>query len=285
MNKNNVIILESAFSATPSIVKQNKDTLEFIAILQEADRKNRNGRIYYKKVLESGLESDYIKERLATRSLFVEMGHPLDSSIQRQTTIDVSRACALIEEIWWEGNLLKGKIETLNTSLGRDFKGIIEQGSRVAFSLRAQGKIHPDYSLGATIVDEPIQAITWDYVVNPSHDQAFLERICEETYNTMFTSKNFATPQMALCEAANLYDNGMVRTLNEEEVSKIEDFAKNYNKKVKSLNEVYSYDATDKVREIKDGIAILENEDKTKKVVLEDYILKDIRNKISSFDK
>jgi hypothetical protein len=41
-------------------------------------------------------------------------------------------------------------------------KGLIEQGSRVAFSLRAQGNVHRDAQLNATIVESPIQIATYD---------------------------------------------------------------------------------------------------------------------------
>jgi hypothetical protein len=275
----NFLINESAYSATPTISKTGNDSIEFVAILQEANRPNRNGRIYYKKVLEEALNSPYVQERLRTKSFYVEAGHPSDTSVQRQMTIDQRNIAAIITEFWWEGDLLKGKLETARTAVGRDMKGLIEQGSRVAFSLRAQGNVHRDPQLGASIVEAPIQIASYDWVVNPSHDKAFLESICEATYGCLIRPGEYSNRQMALAESVNLYENGSLIPLSEAAPSKLIDYTAGYHKKIKPLSETYFYDPSDEFTT--DGkYAILESEEATKKVVLEDYLLKDIRYRI-----
>ena len=62
------LINESAYSSMAQVSKRNPNTIEFIAVLQEAGVKNRNGRIYLKEVLDSALRSPYIQERLRTKS-------------------------------------------------------------------------------------------------------------------------------------------------------------------------------------------------------------------------
>ena len=274
---NNFLINESAISAAPTISKVNANTLEFIAVLQEADRPNRNGRMYPKTVLEQALNAPYIQERLKTKSMYIECGHPSDTSVQRQMTIDQRNIAAIIKEFWWEGNLLKAKIETANTAIGKDFKGLIEQGSRVAFSLRAQGNVHRDERLGLTIVEAPIQIATYDWVVNPSHDKAFLESICEETQFAFFGNQM----QLSLAESAQLFEEGSLIALNEVAERKVIDYAKHYGKKIKALSETYIYNPEDQLK-VDGNFAILENGTVTKKVMLEDYLLKDIRRKISN---
>jgi hypothetical protein len=273
----NYIINESAVSALPSISKKHKDTVEFIAIMQEADRPNRNGRIYFKKVLEEALNSPYVQERLRTKSFYVEAGHPTDTSVQRQMTIDQRNIAAIVNEFFWEGNLLKARLETANTAVGRDMKGLIEQGSRVAFSLRAQGNVHRDEQLGATVVESPIQIASYDWVVNPSHDKAFLESICEATMGCLF---NRGTNEMALVEAARLFDEGSLISLSESVTTKkVIDYAKTYGQKLKPVSETYFYDPKDTLR-VDGKFAILENADVQKKVILEEYLLKEIRSRI-----
>jgi hypothetical protein len=275
---NNFLIQESAFSNTPVISKKNEHTVEFIAVLQEADRPNRNGRIYYKTVLEQALQSPYIQERLRTNSFFGEAGHPSDTSVQRQMTIDQRNIACLIKEFWWEGNLLKARIETANTVIGRDMKGLIEQGSRVAFSLRAQGNVHFDQSINATIVEAPIQIATYDWVVNPSHDKAFLETICEDTRCSLFGVKE-SSNRLVLAESINLFENGNLISLTEVTQPVVVDYARNFWKKVKPLSEAYLHTEGDKLA-VADKIATVVNENVTKKVVLEDFLLKDIRSRI-----
>jgi hypothetical protein len=241
----NFLIQESAMSVMPQISKRNENTVEFIAVLQEANRPNRNGRIYRKEVLEQALAAPYVQERLRTNSFFGEAGHPTDTSVQRQMTIDQRNIACLIKEFWWEGDLLKAKVETANTAIGRDMKGLIEQGSRVAFSLRAQGNVHHDPMLNATIVDSPIQIATYDWVVNPSHDKAFLESICEATSYGLFGSKQ--TTSLVLSESVNLFENGNLISLSEVAQPVVVDYAKNYGLKFKPLSEAYIYEKGDRL--------------------------------------
>jgi hypothetical protein len=278
MKTKNFLISESAFSANPVISKKNENTVEFIAVLQEADRPNRNGRIYPKTVLEQALQAPYVQERLKTNSFYSECGHPMDSSVQRQMTIDQTRIACLIKEFWWEGNLLKARIETANTAIGRDMKGLIEQGSKVAFSLRAQGNVHHDPMLNATVVESPVQIATYDWVVNPSHDKAFLESICEETTCGLFGTNK--VNNLVLAESVSLFENGSLVPLNEVTQPVVKDYAKNYYLKVKPLTEAYLYNKGDKLVKA-EKIATVVNENVTKKVVLEDFLLKDIRHRLA----
>jgi hypothetical protein len=284
MNSKSFMINESAFSAEPVISKKNPNTVEFIAVLQEADKPNRNGRIYYKSVLEQALQAPYVQERLRTKSFFCEAGHPTDTSVQRQMTIDQRNIAAIVKEFWWEGNLLKAKVETADTAIGRDMKGLIEQGSRVAFSLRAQGNVHHDPMLNATVVESPIQIATYDWVVNPSHDKAFLESICEDTKCSMFGS-NLAPTQLVLAESVNLFESGRVISLNEiTKPAEAIDYAKHFGKKVKALSEAYIYSPKDKLT-VDGRFAILTNQNATRKTMLEDYLLKDLRHRISKLSE
>jgi hypothetical protein len=280
--KKSYLIQESALSNMPQISKKNENTIEFVAVLQEADRPNRNGRIYPKTVLEQALQAPYVQERLRTNSFYSEAGHPMDTSVQRQMTVDQKNIACLIKEFWWEGNLLKAKIETANTAIGRDMKGLIEQGSKVAFSLRAQGNVHHDPMLNATVVESPVQIATYDWVVNPSHDKAFLESICEETTCGLFGNKQLNN--LVLAESISLFENGSLVALNEVQQPIVRDYAKNYHLKVKPLVEAYLYNKGDKLVKA-EKIATIVNENVTKKVVLEDFLLKDIRHRLARLNE
>lgn len=277
----NFIINESAVDSSVSIKEKNPNTVEFIAVLQEADRPNRNGRIYSKQVLEHALASPYIQERLATKSLLSECGHPMDTSVERQMTIDMHNAACIIKEFWWEGNLLKAKCETCDTSVGRDMKGLIEQGMKVAFSLRAQGNVHKDPMTGYTVVEDPIQICTYDWVLNPSHDKAFLQSVCEQTFRSFLDNKRVGKGSMALCESTRLYEEGEMIPTNAKSLVETVDYSKSFYKKNKPLTEMYIYDPKDKVQTITENAVYLENGNTIKKVMLEDYITKDIRNKVA----
>ena len=282
---NDFIINESAISSSAIVEKKSNDTITFIATLQEADAPNRNGRIYPKTVLEEGIRSPYIQERLRTKSLISECNHPQEQTVQRQMTVDLRNAACIITELLWEGNLLKARVETANTAVGRDMKGLIEQGCQVAFSLRAQGKVTPDPSTGKVIVQSPIQICTWDWVLNPSHSKAYMDRVCEETFNNFMNLDRFSK-ETALCESVNLYENGEMIPITETYQPEIADYAKTYHKKYKTLNEMYLPESADVVMSFDSaaGLVTIGNTETnvTKKVLMEDFIIKDIRRQIKN---
>lgn len=268
------VINESAFSNGVAIKQKNPHTIEFIAILQEANKKNRNGRIYPKEVLEQGINSPYLRERLATNTCYGEAGHPADTSVQRQMTIDQRNIAFLIHELWWEGDLLKGHCETADTAVGRDMMGLIEQGSKVAFSLRAQGNVHRDPVTGDQIVDPGIQICCWDWVVNPSHSVAYIENICEETI------KSFCHGAMTLTEAADFYSEGQLIDVDAKSLYESIDYTKKYNTQFKKLSEMYRPAVDDEVISMNENETIIHSGNVEKKVLTEDFLVKDIRNRL-----
>lgn len=74
MEDNNFVILESSYTSEPKIVSDNVDTTVFEAILQEAERPNRNKRIYSKRALEEALARPMIREKIERKTFYGENG-------------------------------------------------------------------------------------------------------------------------------------------------------------------------------------------------------------------
>ena len=89
--------------------------------------------------------------------------HPLKPDIDRQLYIDQTRISHIVVKPWFEGKILKGEVESANTHVGKDFKGLIEQGSSVAFSLRAVGPI-TENKKNYVEVKSPLSILTWDWI-------------------------------------------------------------------------------------------------------------------------
>lgn len=277
------IIYEAANFSDVHVEQKNPDSIRFICTLQSAGVPNRNGRIYPKSVLEKALSMPNIQERLRTKTWFGEAGHPLDSSVQRQMTVDLRNVAFIIEEIWWEGNLLKGKCETANTACGHDMKGLIEQGCKVAFSLRAQGNVHTNPTNGLIEVEDGLQILCFDWVGVPSHAEAYMDNICEATAVAMYKMGKNKLTQEVLCEAENLFMNGDMYDPEEEVQMETVDYTKKYNPQFKYINEMYIPEKNDEVLSITENEVLIKNDEKKiqKKVLTEDYLVKDIRNRIS----
>jgi len=141
-------------------------------VLQRAGAKNANGRIYPRDILEREAKKYaevYIKEKRA----FGELDHP-DSSI-----VSVKNACHTVEDLWWKGNDLYGKLEILTgTPSGNIVAAIINAGKTLGISSRGLGSVKT-LTEDTVEVQEDFELIAWDFVSSPSTHGAFMNKINE----------------------------------------------------------------------------------------------------------
>jgi hypothetical protein len=158
------LIIESAVESEPKILSDKNGVVKIDTVLQDADIPNRNRRLYSLPVLSEAVKTPYIKERLKTKSLYGEAGHPMSPDLQRQLYTDQTRISHIITSLEFEKNVLNGIVESALTSVGKDFAGLIRQGSQVAFSMRGVGPITESKQGGITEVKAPLNIYTWDWV-------------------------------------------------------------------------------------------------------------------------
>jgi len=153
------------------------------ALLQRADTKNQNGRIYPRSILQREVEN-YTKAVKERRALG-ECDHP-DNSV-----VELKNASHLISDIWWEGDDVKGKVEILNTPTGNILKSLMESGVKLGISSRGVGETKKTNE-GADIVQEDFTLICFDMVSEPSTDGAWLgeSKIVGLDYVRQHISKN-----------------------------------------------------------------------------------------------
>ena len=111
-------------------------------IIQCAEQKNGNGRIYPKPVLMREMES-YQKIINENRALG-ELDHPDDS------VINLKNASHLITKMWWDGDSGMAKIEVLDTPSGKILKDLLNSGVKLGISSRGMGSVKE--SMGALTV-------------------------------------------------------------------------------------------------------------------------------------
>ncbi len=162
------------------IIKESKNFLdyskpfEFYAVLQKYNTPNRNGRVYPERILKR--EADNYKKAIAKGTALSELNHP-ESSL-----IDLDRVSHSITDIWWEGNILMGKIKLL-TSPGFHERGVISckgdmaanylrQGVTLGISSRGVGSLAKKGEQNE--VQDDFELICFDLVSSPSTPGAYL---------------------------------------------------------------------------------------------------------------
>jgi len=151
-----------------------KNPFEFYAVLQKYDTPNRNGRFYPERILKREAES--YKKAIAKGLSTSELNHP-ESSL-----IDLDRVSHIITDIWWDKNILMGKLKLL-TSPGFHERGIVSTKGDQAANLMRQGVTMGVSSRGVgslkkvgerNEVQDDFELICFDLVSSPSTPGAYL---------------------------------------------------------------------------------------------------------------
>ena len=151
-----------------------RNPFEFYAVLQKYDTPNRNGRTYPERILKR--EAENYKKAIEKGLSTSELNHP-ESSL-----IDLDRVSHMITEIWWEGNVLMGKLQLL-TSPGFHERGIVSTKGDMAANYLRQGVTLGISSRGVgslkkvgerNEVQGDFELICFDLVSSPSTPGAYL---------------------------------------------------------------------------------------------------------------
>jgi hypothetical protein len=185
MSKELLIERISTITLTPQLLQEsvvkNNGRLIVEGVVQRADAKNGNGRVYPKDTLEREIQKykdTYITENRALG----ELDHP-ESPI-----INLKNVCHNILELWWQGDDVMGKIEILPTPSGNILKALLLAGITVGISSRAMGSVK---QIGETVeVQDDLDIVCWDFVSTPSTQGAFMEIVSEGlNYNNQQDNK------------------------------------------------------------------------------------------------
>lgn len=160
------------FSVKPSLIKEADESLRsgkplsVKGVLQRADAKNHNGRVYSYPILMRESEK-YQKEFIEDRRAMGELDHP-DSSV-----VNLKNVSHIVTESHWEGKDLIGTCEILPTPSGNILKELFRAGVKLGISSRGLGSVQesPD---GTIVVQEDFELIAYDFVSNPSTHGAFM---------------------------------------------------------------------------------------------------------------
>ena len=155
------------FEVDSTLIKEAEEKNQPIfmtCILQKANTKNRNRRVYPLDILkrEAKKYEEAVKENRATG----ELDHP-DSAV-----VSLSNVSHMVTEMLWEGETLMGKVKLLDTPSGNILKGLLKSGVMLGISSRGVGSVKNKN--GLDVVQEDFELIGFDFVSSPSTPGAYL---------------------------------------------------------------------------------------------------------------
>ena len=170
------------FEVTPQQINESmkkNGKLIVSGVLQRADAKNQNGRIYPAETLVREAKK-YSEVQIKERRALGELDHP-DSSV-----VNLNNVSHNVLEMHWNGKDLVGTVEVLGTPAGNILKELFKSGIKLGISSRGLGSVEEikegdGYSVKGDSEDEPTVAvqpdfelIAFDFVSNPSTHGAFM---------------------------------------------------------------------------------------------------------------
>ena len=160
-------------------MKENGGKVIVRGVLQRAESKNQNGRVYPKDILVREAKK-YTDEFINQRRAMGELDHPESSVVNLQ---NVSHN---VRKMHFEGDNLMGEVEVLPTPSGNILKELFKAGIKLGISSRGMGSVETVNENGAEAqeVQPDFELIAFDFVSNPSTHGAFMYPVNESVNKT-----------------------------------------------------------------------------------------------------
>ncbi len=175
-----LLIEYALFTPQSTILTEGKGDRNLVVegVIQRAEAKNQNGRIYPKTILAREVEK-YIKGPVAENRALGELDHP------ESMVINLKNVSHNIKQLWWDGDDLMGKVEILPTPSGNILKELFLNKITVGISSRGMGSVKP-LDEGTVEVQDDLELLCWDFVSTPSTQGAFMKPVgLSESYNPL----------------------------------------------------------------------------------------------------
>jgi hypothetical protein len=178
-------------------MKENDGKLVVKGVLQRADAKNQNGRVYPREILTreaKNYNSNFIQQKRAMG----ELDHP-DSSV-----VNLQNVSHNVTEMHFEGLNLLGTVEILTTPAGKILRELFKNGIKLGISSRGMGSVETvdegDGKQPSMKVGDDFELIAFDFVSNPSTHGAFMHPLTEGINRTQTQGRTCGT----YCKAEDL---------------------------------------------------------------------------------
>ena len=150
--------------------KDGKKNYVIEGVFAQAEKKNRNGRMYPKAVMEKAV-GKYVTEQVKSKRSVGELNHP------DGPTVNLDKVSHLITDMKFDGDNVVGKARILPTPMGKIVEGLLDGGVRLGVSTRGMGSLEKQGDV--MVVKDDYLLNTVDIVQDPSAPNAFVNGIME----------------------------------------------------------------------------------------------------------
>jgi hypothetical protein len=152
------VLIESLDPNKPLVLKN--------VVLQRAEAKNQNGRVYPKEVLMREA-SEYKRNFVDQRRALGELDHP------ESPVVNLKNVCCNVVNLWTRDDDVMGDIEILTTPTGNIVRELIRNNIKLGVSSRGLGSVK---QMGENTVEvqNDFSLVCFDIVSNPSTIGAFI---------------------------------------------------------------------------------------------------------------
>ena len=182
-------------------------------IFLQAEKKNRNGRIYPVGILRNEVDK-YVGEFVEQKRAFGELGHP------DGPTVNLERVSHMITELYEDGNNFIGKAKIMETPYGKIVGNLLSEGAKLGVSSRGMGSVKEKG--GANVVQDDFSLATAaDIVADPSAPDAFVDGIME---GKEWVWNNGILEEVHIDKYKKAVKKAPARKLNETKINAFRDF-------------------------------------------------------------
>ena len=139
-------------------------------IFAQADKKNRNGRVYPMAIMEKAI-GKYDSEQVSKGRAVGELNHP------EGPTVNLDKVSHKIDSLNFKGSDVVGKATVLDTPMGKIVEGLLDGGVQLGVSTRGMGSLMQQN--GAMVVKDDFILNAVDIVQDPSAPSAFVNGVME----------------------------------------------------------------------------------------------------------
>jgi len=153
--------------------KGDKDRMYIKGPFLQAEKQNRNGRVYPHYVMDKAVEQ-YKKDYIAENRALGELNHP------PEPVVNPERAAIMTEDLKKAGIYYEGRAKVLSTPMGKIVEDLLNDGVKIGVSSRGLGSLKMNRSGVNEVQEDFVLTTAADVVFDPSAQAAFVEGVYEE---------------------------------------------------------------------------------------------------------